>query len=199
VNTSNEQKYVEIEQSRVLSALLRRLYRAVEREVFAFAPRSLLDAGCGEGHALRYLRVPEGYVGIDRNPACIALCRERFPARRFEVDWVYDVAPASFDVVMALEVLEHLDDPGEAVATLARAARSGLVLSVPFEPIFQIGNALRGKYRATWGNHPEHVQHWGPRGLRGFLQSTGVLDDLRVRVAGPWLVASGRPRRSARG
>ena len=196
MSTSNEQKYQEIEQSRVLSALLRNLYRRVEREAEAFAPQSVLDAGCGEGHALRYLRLPEQYLGIDGNPECVAICRERFPSRHFEVGSIYDVAPepARFDVVLALEVLEHLDDPRAAVAALTRAARKGVVLSVPFEPIFQVGNALRGKYRATWGNHPEHVQHWGPRGFSRFLRSTGTLDDVRVGIAGPWLVASGRPR-----
>ena len=43
-------------------------------------------------------------------------------------------------------MLEHLDDPAAAVRDLARVARDAVVLSVPYEPYFRIGNVLRGKH-----------------------------------------------------
>jgi ubiquinone/menaquinone biosynthesis C-methylase UbiE len=72
-------------------------------------------------------------------------------------------ADRSFDAVLCMEVLEHLQHPADAVRELARVARDVVVLSVPFEPFFQAGNAARGKYPETWGDHPEHIQHWGRR------------------------------------
>lgn len=197
MNTSNHQKYEEIEKNPVLRWLLRRLYRQVGRELSRFSPASVLDAGCGEGHALQYLEFPDSYLGIDLNPDCIAYCQTHHPTRKFATGSVSTLGlnDQCFDVVICLEVLEHLPDPCTALKELARVARQGMVLSVPWEPFFQAGNLVRGKYGPTLGNHPEHVQHWGVRGFRHFLEQSGTMKEIRVTTAGPWLVGSGRPLR----
>jgi ubiquinone/menaquinone biosynthesis C-methylase UbiE len=97
----------------------------------------------------------------------------------------------SFDLVFCLEVLEHLDTPAEALAELARVTRQTLIVSVPFEPWFTLGNLARAKHLATWGNFPEHVQHWNTRSFRRFLAQ--AFDDVHVEVAFPWIVARCRP------
>ena len=195
--TSNDQKYAEAEANPVLRALMKRLFAEMQRRIDAFAPASVLDAGCGEGHAFTYLRLPPRYLGIDANPACVARCRALRPEATVREGSVYDLGEPdrSVDVVMCSEVLEHLGDPLVGLRELCRVADRGVVLSVPFEPVFQLGNLLRGKYPATWGNHPEHIQHWGIRSFRGFLVGSACLDEVSVAAAGPWLVASGRPRR----
>lgn len=199
IGTSNHAKYQEAESSPLVRGLMDRLFAAVRRPITAFHPQSLLDAGCGEGHAVDELAavLPPTYLGIDANPACIDYCRARHPGADFRVASVVDLpfADAAFDVVLCMEVLEHLDDPARGLSELARVARVGVVLSVPFEPVFQLGNALRGKYPATWGNHPEHVQHWGRRSFPRWLARSPALRDIRVGVAGPWLVASARVAR----
>jgi SAM-dependent methyltransferase len=98
---------------------------------------------------------------------------------------------ASFDAVVCLEVLEHLEDPMAAVEELLRVARLAVVLSVPYEPWFRLGNLLRGKYLSGLGNHPEHIQHWNPRRFRRLLAATG--QEVRVVEAFPWIVACLRP------
>ncbi|MEM6927227.1 MAG: methyltransferase type 11, partial [Myxococcota bacterium] len=92
-----------------------------------------------------------------------------------------------------LAVLEHLDAPHVAVKELARVSRGHLVLSVPWEPWFQLGNLARGKYLSGWGNHPEHVQRWSPGGFRRMLQGTGVVGDVRLRTSFPWTIAVTTP------
>lgn len=197
IQTSNHQKYAEVEANPLMRALLRRLFTQVQVRLDKFGGQSLLDAGCGEGHVLRYLNVPARYEGVDLNPACVEFCREQHPDRTFGVQSVYelDFSDQSFDVVLCMEVLEHLQRPSDALRELARVARLGVVLSVPLEPVFQLGNALRGKYRGGWGNHPEHIQHWGPRGFTRLLAESDSLDQVEVGSGGPWLVASGLPRR----
>ena len=66
-------------------------------------------------------------------------------------------------------------------------ARKSIVLSVPYEPYFRIGNVLRGKHLARWGDHPEHVQHWNFRTFRAFLEPS--LHDVRIQNALPWIIA----------
>jgi ubiquinone/menaquinone biosynthesis C-methylase UbiE len=98
----------------------------------------------------------------------------------------------SFDAALCLEVLEHLDHPAEAVRELARVARRAVVLSVPHEPYFRIGNVLRGKHLDAFGNHPEHVQHWNFRTFRSFLAPW--VREAELMEAFPWIVARCRPR-----
>jgi 2-polyprenyl-3-methyl-5-hydroxy-6-metoxy-1,4-benzoquinol methylase len=107
-------------------------------------------------------------------------------------------AARSFDMVTCLEVLEHLADPAAAVRELARVARGAIVVSVPHEPYFQLGNLLRGKYLSENGNHPEHVQHWNPRTFEKFLResvSRESVAEVRIIEAFPWIIACCRPNK----
>jgi 2-polyprenyl-3-methyl-5-hydroxy-6-metoxy-1,4-benzoquinol methylase len=97
----------------------------------------------------------------------------------------------SFDLVLCLEVLEHIADPTPALAGLSRVCRGDIVLSVPSEPWFRLGSLARGKCLEGWGNHPEHVNHWNPRSLRAFLETSTEV--VTVERATPWLVAHVSP------
>jgi SAM-dependent methyltransferase len=149
-------------------------------------PQSLLDAGCGEGEMLRRGVLPAGVraVLLDRNPDSAARVISSVDALPF--------ASRSFDVVTCLEVLEHLDDPAQAVRELARVARHAVVVSVPYEPWFRLGNVLRGKHLRRLGNHPEHVQHWNRRSFGKFLGAAGP--EVRLIEAFPWIIACCRPK-----
>lgn len=197
IHTSNHAKYQEAEENPAMRWIMGRLFTQVDQLLAELAPRSLLDAGCGEGHALTNLHLPARYQGVDANPACVEYCRARHPGKAFDVQSVLALpyADRSFDVVMCMEVLEHLTQPADAVRELARVADRGLVFSVPNEPLFQAGNAARGKYLSTLGNHPEHIQHWGRWSFPKFLVSTGAVRDLKLRTAGPWIVVKARPNR----
>jgi SAM-dependent methyltransferase len=170
----------------VVSFVLRRFFARVGGVIADLRPESLLDAGCGEGEMLRRGAVPSGVrtVLLDRNRDSAARVIGSVEALPF--------AARSFDVVTCLEVLEHLDDPGRAVSELARVARRAVVLSVPYEPWFRVGNVLRGKHLSGLGNHPEHVQHWNLRSFERFL--SGCMPEVRIVEAFPWIIACGRPK-----
>src|SRR6185312_6138806 len=143
-------------------------------------PESLLDAGCGEGEMLRRGAVPGSTrtILLDRNRDTAAQVLGSVDALPF--------AARSFDVVTCIEVLEHLPDPGAAVRELARVARRAIVVSVPYEPWFRVGNLFRGKHVASLGNRPEHVQHWNLRSFEKFLAAH--VPGVRVIEAFPWII-----------
>ena len=98
-----------------------------------------------------------------------------------------------FDLVLAIEVLEHVVDPSAAIRELARVARRDLVLSVPREPIWRMANLARGRYVGQLGNTPGHIQHWS---RSSFIDTVSEhLDVQEVRSPFPWTMLSARVRR----
>lgn len=94
------------------------------------------------------------------------------------------------DVVLCIEVLEHLPSVPPAVRELARITRGTCIVSVPWEPWFRLGNLGRGKNVARLGNDPEHI-HWFTPGSLSRALGTSFQDVRIVRVF-PWLVAVAR-------
>ena len=99
----------------------------------------LLDVGCGPGTITVDLarRVAPGrVVGIDRAPDVLAQASAHASAAGISIEWrvadVYSLPfqEASFDVVHAHQVLQHLTDPVRALAALRRVLRPGGLLAV---------------------------------------------------------------------
>jgi len=169
----------------------------VLREVVTeLQPASVLDAGCGEGETLERLHdlMPGDVFGLDINPACVRFASARLPAYRFETGDVCSVGHEDdrFELVLCLEVLEHLADPNRALRELVRVSRRHIVVAVPNEPLFRLTNLARGKYVGRWGDHPEHCQHWTRSSLVTLLAEW--TDVAAVRSSYPWLIASCRKR-----
>jgi len=180
----------------VVRLVLQRFFATVCEALRESAPETILDAGCGEGELMRRGALPAGVkvISLDLRPESLAHFR-RHSAHRNQVCGSLAALPLpdkSVDTVVCLEVLEHLNNPGAAVTELSRVARKSLIVSVPYEPYFRIGNVLRGKHLERWGDHPEHVQHWNLRTFRAFLEPG--LAGVRIHNALPWIVALCRPR-----
>jgi SAM-dependent methyltransferase len=150
-------------------ALIDRFHRKIVAEVVALAPRTFLDAGCGEGFVAREVldAVPGiELTGCDVSEVAVQIASDANPEGRFVVASLIDLPfpDRSFDVVGCFEVLEHLpgDLPRRALSELARVARGAAVLSVPHEPVFCFANAARGKNLDVRpkGSDPDHKQFW---------------------------------------
>jgi len=143
--------------------LFDRFYGVLRRRVAELLPASVLDAGCGERETLERLHglLPHEVHGIDNNPAWLKFAAARLPAYRFSTGDVcrVDYQDNRFDMVLCLEVLEHLAEPATALRELVRVSRRHIVISVPNEPLFRLTNLARGRYVRRWGDHPEHCQH----------------------------------------
>ena len=138
----------------VASLLKRYLYRSPGQR-----PR-IADLGCGCGMMLYQLRNDYDVVGMDGSPQAIAFCAQR--GVKAQLGQLPDQLPFprhSFDAVMLLDVLEHLErDTETAVAAAALLKPGGILLcTVP-------------AYQWLYSKRDEHHQHFRRYGRRQFAR-----------------------------
>jgi 2-polyprenyl-3-methyl-5-hydroxy-6-metoxy-1,4-benzoquinol methylase len=181
--------------------LVRRMMSGFESaldELLATAdPKSLLDVGCGEGvlvHKWAQQLEQARVVGIDLEEPSIQAgwAKRQAPNLEYKVmraghaDRVENLpfAESEFDMVTAIEVLEHVPDPKHTLAEMARCAQRHLLVSVPREPLWRILNIARGAYWSDLGNTPGHLNHWSKRSFVELLSRYG--DVAQARSPFPW-------------
>jgi len=175
----------------VVRRLMARFERMVGELFTEAAPKSVLDIGCGEGVLTERWAAALGtgrIVGTDLEDPKLRgewATRTR-PNLRFEAMRVESLSFADdeFDLVAATEVLEHVSDPEQAVAEMARVARRWLLVSVPHEPLWRMLNVARGAYVRDLGNTPGHLNHWTRAGFQRLLSAHGQVVESRSPF--PW-------------
>jgi 2-polyprenyl-3-methyl-5-hydroxy-6-metoxy-1,4-benzoquinol methylase len=175
--------------------LVRRLMdgfqRSLEELVDRAEPDSLLDVGCGEGVLVERLARRLGsrrVAGVDLQEQSIQAGWAQHRAPNLEYRTMHGgelpFATDEFDLVSAIEVLEHMPDAQRTLDEMARCAQRHLLVSVPREPLWRMLNMARGAYVAQLGNTPGHLNHWSKRSFTALLQGRGEV--VAVRSPFPW-------------
>jgi SAM-dependent methyltransferase len=161
-----------------------RHFRRVVRR-FVGASTRVLDIGCGPGGFTAVLaETAQEVVGIDISESWVAsACRmfeeKRLPARAAVGSGAaLPFADCSFDVVMLLDVIHHLDDPPRTLHEARRVLRPGGYLLV-FEPNkLNPALAILGLIdRNEWGFLRRGIGTM--RGYRRLLEPLFRLEDMR--------------------
>ena len=126
----------------------------------------LLDLGCGAGGVLAALGEFGDAVGMEANPDLLAEARARgLDARPGALPDDAVVTPGWADVVLLLDVVEHLDDDVAAFRAARRLAAAGalLLVTVPAHPW------LWSAHDVTLG----HRRRYTRAGLRAAVERAG--------------------------
>jgi SAM-dependent methyltransferase len=115
------------------------------------SPCRILDLGSGEGAlAARLARLGYEVVACDiRRPAT----KEGFSALTLNLDNELPFKPGVFDVVLLIEVVEHLERPGTVVRNALRALRPGgfIIVTTPnIQNFLARAHFLRSGYYGRW-------------------------------------------------
>ena len=175
--------------------LLRRFHRQIASLLKATGAERILDAGCGEGFVVSYLLQENdrlAIIGLDCSLEALEMARQMVPGVLFDVGDLREMpySDDNFDLVMCLEVLEHLPDPHKGLRELRRVTSAHCLVSVPHEPFFRATNFLRGKHVPAWGRDPEHLQHWTAGQFRRLVEQYFEIE--RFVYSFPWVIALGR-------
>jgi SAM-dependent methyltransferase len=168
--------------------------RTLDGMLDGLSPRRVLEVGVGEGEVMARLRgrfpdVP--MVGLDLPDHELASgWRSADMSCVFGDATTLPFADGTFDLVLAIEVLEHVPGPEVALRELSRVCSDRLIASVPFEPIWRAGNLLRRRYMRQLGNTPGHVNHWTRRGFSRFVAGRFDLDQVKSPM--PWTMVRAR-------
>jgi 2-polyprenyl-6-hydroxyphenyl methylase/3-demethylubiquinone-9 3-methyltransferase len=124
----------------------------------------VLDIGCGGGILAEPLaRLGATVVAIDPSESNIAVARQHAAASRLAIDYRSTTAEAladageEFDVVLAMEVVEHVTDVGGFIGTAGGMVKSGGLLFVA-----TLNRTVKSFALAIVG--AEYVLRWVPRG-----------------------------------
>jgi ubiquinone/menaquinone biosynthesis C-methylase UbiE len=174
-------------------------FTALDRMLDGLHPEVVVEIGAGEGRITERLvaRFPDAtVVGLDLPDTNLAEEWDEIEVPMFFGDATrMPFVDASIDLVVGLEMLEHVPQPERALADIARVCRGAAILSVPREPIWRAGNMARGRYLRDWGNTPGHVNHWSSRAFEKFVHARFDVSDIAHPV--PWTMVRAVPRSPA--
>jgi 2-polyprenyl-6-hydroxyphenyl methylase/3-demethylubiquinone-9 3-methyltransferase len=156
----------------------------------------LLDIGCGGGLLCEPMaRMGFSVTGVDASARNIGVASLHAQAQGLDIDYRADTAEAlidqgepPFDVILNMEVIEHVADPARFLTDCVKLLKPGGMMIVA-----TLNRTPKALALAVVG--AEYILRWLPRGThdwKKFVKPVEILDFLRdepVSVAGPFGVS----------
>jgi len=128
----------------------------------------ILDAGCGTGDFLPFLKKYGQVWGIDNSKEAIELCKNKGSLVIQQSLLNIHFPKNNFDLIMALDVIEHINDELAVIRELKRVAKNDglIVITVP-------------AYQFIWSGHDDACDH-KKRYISAHLKKIGQLAGLKL-------------------
>jgi 2-polyprenyl-3-methyl-5-hydroxy-6-metoxy-1,4-benzoquinol methylase len=156
----------------------------------------VLDAACGLGYGSALLAdatLAESVRGLDADPWAVAYAREHYGAARSrltfdtcDLETLDEHAPASYDLVVSFETIEHLANPERFVEACRRLLTPGgrLLCSVPNEWVDETGK----------DPNPFHLHVFDRARLESLCSTAFAVEHVYGQTAGGGMKLGDRPR-----
>ena len=153
----------------------------------------VLDLGCGNGSLSNYL-TEQGYevIGMEESPSGVEIARRNFPNCQFIQGSIYsppqEILNNSFDIVISVEVVEHLFYPKELPRLAKKCLKPDgtLIVTTPYNGYLKnLALSLLGKmdkhFTVLWDGG--HIKFFSVKTLGKLLKDEGY-SDLYFQFAG---------------
>ena len=173
-----------------------KFYDSIANLIASIKPANMLNIGCGEGFDIRNVYEKGGInieycCGLDLNFEALIM------AKKFHTDSLFDATNGDiynlpfkmnrFDLILCLEVLEHLVCPERALKEISEHHRGYCIFSVPNEPLYRLTRLLLFKQNIKQlGNHPEHLNNWSRKSFSRLIQRYFKIDHTITPF--PWTI-----------
>ena len=151
--------------------------------------RRAMDLGCGTGLNLDYLAEYGDAVGLDSSEQALEFCQQRGHTRLCLADSL-PFADNSFDIITALDVVEHIPDDLAVMREVRRVLKpNGLIIvSVP----------AYGRLWSYWDQILGHYRRYTTSSMRRLCRRAG-LDALKVSYSNMAILAPATAGRWVKG
>ena len=159
----------------------------VRQRVGGLDGKRVLDVGCGGGILSESMaRDGARVTAVDPSAEAIETARGHAEGEGLDIDYrvasldgLREACPVAVDVVTCMEVLEHVDDPKDAIASMAAALRPGgsLVLSTINRTALASAVMIHGLERALRALPPgthRHEYFRRPSEVGGWCEAAGL-------------------------
>lgn len=171
-------------------------------EALDIRDRRLLDVGCGAGLLAESLaHLGARVTGIDASEDVLELAKAHADEQGLDIEYRYmsaeqlaDQQPGAFDVVVCMEVLEHIPAPGRVVSACSQLLRTGgyaffsTLDRTPKSFFFGIVGAEYILRLLPVGSHtyrnlirPDELISWAKASNLEFVSTAGIAYDLLTR------------------
>jgi 2-polyprenyl-3-methyl-5-hydroxy-6-metoxy-1,4-benzoquinol methylase len=136
----------------------------------------ILEIGCGEGNIIDFVKNKFKNIsvtGYDIDESLIASLKKRYEKDSFGIKYLDSKdfsEKKKYDLVLCLEVLEHIKNYPAALKNLSKIKSNYVLISVPNEPFFRLANVCRFKYLSRFGNTPGHVNNFSYFGFKKLIR-----------------------------
>ena len=157
--------------------------------------QSVLEIGCGEGNTLEWLSVEYGPIetcGIEIDPQAVEAARGKgLNVHALDIETApLPIKEGSVDLLLCLDVLEHLRDPWSTLDLLARYLRPGGAVIASIPNVAHVSVLAGLIFSDDWTYQPAgildrtHLRFFTAKTSRQLLQSVGLdVDMMRSRYA----------------
>ncbi|MDB9529148.1 bifunctional 2-polyprenyl-6-hydroxyphenol methylase/3-demethylubiquinol 3-O-methyltransferase UbiG [Oscillatoria sp. CS-180] len=163
-------------------------FQYFDRHISSWSGLKVLDVGCGGGYTCEFLARQGAIVtGIDQSAACIEAAKIHAQVMGFEIAYYAGMAEEmpfaanQFDVVICVDVLEHVQNPAATIAEIGRVLKPGGLFCFD-----TINRTWQSRWLMIWlledllRKIPRGLHDWHkflpPEELKGLLEKNDFLD-----------------------
>ncbi len=143
-------------------------FKLVRRYLYG---NSVLDVGCAKADFLNLIKSEHQIAGIEVNGERVDCCNQALgqdAVRLGNLDGRLNFEDNSFDTVVCLEVLEHLEDPEKALKELVRVSRKRVIATVPFNEKLRYVLCI---HCARYTPYAGHLHSFNNENIKGIVPS----------------------------